>query len=67
MSGRDISNLSGPEQQVLKEILDLLETAGIRDCVYFLNIGSQLELAATYRLLSVVPYLLLHHCMNHLV
>ena len=46
---RDISNLSGPEQQVLKEILDLLETAGIRDCVYFLNIGSQLELAATYR------------------
>ena len=46
---RDICKLSNSEQSVLKEILELLATANIRQQTHFLNIGSQLELAATYR------------------
>ena len=46
---KDIANLGGAEQIVLREILDVIDAAGMRERVYFLNIGSQLELAATYR------------------
>ena len=46
---RDIGKLSSSEQIVLKEILELLTTANIREQTHFLNIRSQLELAATYR------------------
>ena len=46
---RDIGKLSSSEQVVLREILELLATANIRKQTHFLNIGSQLELAATYR------------------
>ena len=46
---KDIAKLGGAEQTVLREILDVIDGAEMRERVYFLNIGSQLELAATYR------------------
>ena len=46
---KDIANLGGAEQIVLREILDVIDGAEMRERVYFLNMGSQLELAATYR------------------
>ena len=46
---QDICKLSNSEQSVLKEILEFIATANIRQQTHFLNIGSQLELAATYR------------------
>ena len=45
----EIAGLSAAEQDVLRPVLDLITTAGIRAKVNFLNIGSQAELAATYR------------------
>lgn len=45
----DITALPTSEQAVLKPILDTLEAAGLRERTVFLNIGSQGELAATYR------------------
>ena len=44
-----IDRLAQAEQEVLRPILSLIEEAGIRDRVHFLNIPSQLDLAATYR------------------
>ena len=46
---RDIGNLGPAEQAVLREILAVIEEAGLGEHVYFLNIRSQAELAATYR------------------
>jgi len=46
---RDIGRLGGPEQDVLSEILAVVDASGLRGRVHFLNIGSQAELAATYR------------------
>jgi len=45
----DISALPGVERAVLRPILDTLTEAGLRERTVFLNIGSQRELAATYR------------------
>jgi sucrose-phosphate synthase len=45
----DISSLRPEEQAVLQAILEMIESAGLRDRVDFLNIPSQVELAATYR------------------
>jgi len=45
----EIGRLSDSEQAVLRPILDLIERSGLRGKVNFLNIGSQAELAATYR------------------
>ena len=45
----DISALPESERPVLQPILDTLEQAGLRGRTVFLNIGSQRELAATYR------------------
>lgn len=45
----DISALPPAERAVLKPILDTVEDAGIRQRTAFFNIGSQRELAATYR------------------
>ncbi len=45
----EIGRLPEAEQEVLRPILSLIDEAGIRDRVHFLNIPSQLELAATYR------------------
>jgi sucrose-phosphate synthase len=45
----DISALPASERIVLQPILDTLEQAGLRERTVFLNIGSQRELAATYR------------------
>ena len=45
----DIHKLSKEEQIVLQKILKTIEHGHIQKHVYFLNIGSQLELAATYR------------------
>jgi sucrose-phosphate synthase len=44
-----IGSLSDEEQEVLKPILDMIETANLRDRVDFLDVQSQAELAATYR------------------
>jgi sucrose-phosphate synthase len=46
---QDISSLSPEERDVLQAILEVIESAGLRDRVDFLNIPSQAELAATYR------------------
>ena len=46
---RDIKKLSESEQAVLREILTVIKEAQITEKVYFLNIRSQRELAATYR------------------
>ena len=46
---KDNSALSEDERQILQQILDQIIDAGIRDKIIFLNIQSQLELAATYR------------------
>ncbi len=45
----DIHKLSKEEQIVLRKILKIIERGHIQKHVHFLNIGSQLELAATYR------------------
>lgn len=45
----EISALPASERTVLQPILDTLEQAGLRERTVFLNIGSQRELAATYR------------------
>jgi sucrose-phosphate synthase len=45
----DMHKLSKEEQIVLREILNIIERSHIQKHVYFLNIGSQIELAATYR------------------
>ena len=45
----DIVKLGSAEKKVLREILDVINQAAMGDRVHFLNIGSQLELAATYR------------------
>ena len=45
----DIHKLSKEEQIVLRKILNIIERRHIQKHVHFLNIGSQLELAATYR------------------
>lgn len=46
---RDLARLGPAEQAVLGEILAVIDEAGMENDVYFLNIGSQLDLAATYR------------------
>jgi len=48
----EIDSLSEDEQQVLKPILDMISTAGLHDRVGFLNLRSQVELAAAYRCLA---------------
>lgn len=48
----DIDRLSQSEQDVLRPILERVEAAGLRRQVYFLNLGSQRELAAAYRYLA---------------
>ena len=45
----ELDHLPEAEQEVLRPILSLIDEAGIREKVHFLNIPSQLELAATYR------------------
>ncbi len=45
----EVENLAGPEQEVLMPILAAITDAGVRDKVWFFNIPSQGELAATYR------------------
>lgn len=45
----EIGRLSAAEQEVLKPILDVISGSDLRSKVAFLNIGSQAELAATYR------------------
>jgi sucrose-phosphate synthase len=45
----EIGTLDEAEQRVLRPVLDTIESGGLRDEVTFLNIGSQAELAATYR------------------
>jgi sucrose-phosphate synthase len=49
----DISALPSVERAVLRPILETLKEAGLRERTVFLNIGSQRELAATYRRLAV--------------
>lgn len=46
---RDIDRLGAAERAVLRDILQTIDAAGMREMVHFLNIGSQAELAATYR------------------
>jgi sucrose-phosphate synthase len=46
---RDIFNLEKEEKEVLGNIIDTIDSSNIAGQVYFLNISSQLELAATYR------------------
>ncbi len=48
----DIGTLSEHEQAVLQAILDVIDGMGIRERVHVLNIASQAELAATYRILA---------------
>jgi sucrose-phosphate synthase len=45
----ELSTLTEEEQDVLRPILEMIENAGLRNKVEFLNIQSQSELAATYR------------------
>lgn len=45
----DISMLSETEQEVIKPLLQIIQSAGIESLVDFLDIRSQLELAASYR------------------
>ena len=46
---KDIFNLANEEKKVLRGIVDIIDSSAIGHQVYFLNISSQLELAATYR------------------
>ena len=46
---RDIVNLANEEKKVLGSIIDIIDSSEINEQVYFLNISSQSELAATYR------------------
>jgi sucrose-phosphate synthase len=46
---RDVVNLANEEREVLGSILDIIDSSEMNKQVYFLNISSQLELAATYR------------------
>jgi sucrose-phosphate synthase len=46
---RQIDQLAAPEREVLQPVLKMISDAGLRGKVDFLNIGSQAELAATYR------------------
>lgn len=48
----EISKLPTAERAVLHPILETIESAGLRDCTAFLNLHSQLELAAAYRILA---------------
>lgn len=48
----DIGTLPATERSVLRPILDILEQIGLKDDTVFLNLGSQKELAATYRILA---------------
>jgi len=48
----EIGRLAEPERAVLRSILDVISEARLRQRVRFLNIGSQRELAATYRFLA---------------
>lgn len=45
----DISMLSATEQEVIKPLLQTIQSAGIESLVDFLDVRSQLELAASYR------------------
>ncbi len=45
----DIFNLANEEKKVLGNIIDTIDSSEMSSQVYFLNISSQLELAATYR------------------
>ena len=45
----DIFNLANEEKNVLRNIIDTVDSSEMSSQVYFLNISSQLELAATYR------------------
>jgi len=47
-----ISKLSTAERAVLRPILDLIEKADLRERTSFLNLGSQFELAAAYRIMA---------------
>ena len=48
----EVSKLGDDERVVLEPILERIDHSGIRDRVQFLNIGSQLQLAMTYRWLA---------------
>jgi sucrose-phosphate synthase len=45
----DLGGLPEKDRQTLRPILDVIEQEGLKDKVFFFNIGSQRELAATYR------------------
>jgi sucrose-phosphate synthase len=45
----ELDRMSEEERQVLSPILDRIAAAGLRERVEFLNLGSQAELAASYR------------------
>ena len=45
----DIFSLEKEEKEVLGNIIDMIDSNNMTSQVYFLNISSQLELAATYR------------------
>ena len=45
----DIHKISKDEKIVLQKIINIIERGNIQKYVHFLNIGSQIELAATYR------------------
>ena len=45
----DIHKISKYEKIVLQKIINIIERGNIQKYVHFLNIGSQIELAATYR------------------
>ncbi len=45
----EIDRLPETEQQTLRPVLQVIDGAGLRDHVFFLNIQSQAELASTYR------------------
>jgi len=47
-----ISELPTAERAVLRPILDTIEEAGLRERTSFLNLGSQFELAAAYRIMA---------------
>jgi sucrose-phosphate synthase len=51
---RDTHTLSDDEQKVLRPILELIDAAGLRDRVIFLDIRSQAELATTYRFFAAL-------------
>jgi sucrose-phosphate synthase len=49
---RQLSSLPQPEQEVLRPILETIETAALKDKVDFLNLKSQQDLAGAYRILA---------------